>query len=376
MERISVPPAKLDSYCAPDCQETEKPEGMSEEEWSVIRDMSSDLRQTSISLWDHMRVKRCLVNSLAAEQSPTLSEDIKIPLCPDLQRASPNVFLRSAIFSAIQGKNRRAMKNELVAAQGGYEIRITVVETLDQFDFDVWLQAVHLARCSPLGTVCTFTGNSFLRAIGRSNGKSDYTSLKKSLIRLRSAVLEIKGPDSSWITLNLIQEAGGINSRDVFMLSFNSLLIKLFAPDSWTALQWEQRLLLKRKSLALWLHGYFASHAAPFPIKISTLMEMCGSETKEKKHFKAALKRALVELEKVTSINSYFDGDLVIVKKIPSKSQGRYLLKNEIKKIGKNDSGFERPKFGVKAAKARDLSDQDSGFGRPDSGFERLMFGI
>ena len=334
MERTSEPSVKLGSFCISDNQETEKPERMGEEEWNVIRDMPRDLRQTSINLWKHMRVDRGLPDLLAEKQSQTLTQGINIPLCPDLQRASPNIFLRSAIFSAIQGKNRRPMKNELIATQGGYEIRITVVETLDQFDFDVWLQAIHLARCSPLGTVCTFTGNSFLKAIGRSNGKSDYTSLKKSLIRLRSAVLEIKCPDSSWITFNLIQEAGGINSRDVFMLSFNPFLIKLFAPDSWTALQWEQRLQLKRKSLALWLHGYFASHAAPFPIKIGTLMEMCGSETKEKKHFTAALKRALAELEKVANIIAYLDGDLIITKKIPSPSQGRFLMKKEKKKSG------------------------------------------
>ena len=332
MERISELPVKLDSFCDTDYRENEKPIVMSEEEWGSIRDLPPELRKTSIHLWEQMRVQQVCLDRLKAEQIPIASQEIKIPWCPDLQRASPNVFLRSAIFSAIQGKNRRPMKNEPVAAQGGYEIRITAVETLDQFDFDVWLQAVHLARCSPLGTVCTFTGNYFLKAIGRSNGKSDYTSLKNSLIRLRSAVLEIKSPDSSWITLNLIQEAGGINSRDVFILSFNPLLIKLFAPDSWTALQWEQRLRLKRKSLALWLYGYFSSHAAPFPVKIRTLMEMCGSETKEKKHFTAALKRALGELDKVTNIKAYLDGDLVITKKIPSPSQGRHLLKKEFKK--------------------------------------------
>ncbi len=332
MESSSQSEDKPDFHGLVDNKDHEKPEGMSEEEWSDIRDLSRELRRTAIHLWEHMRAQSGCSDQIKAEL--VTQKDSKIPLCPDQQRASPNVFLRSAIFSAIQGKTRRPMKNELVAAQGGYEIRITVVETLDQFDFDVWLQAVHLARCSPLGTVCTFTGNSFLKAIGRSNGKSDYISLKKSLIRLRSAVLEIKGHDSSWITLNLIQEAGGINSRDIFRLSFNPLLIKLFAPDSWTALQWEQRLQLKRKSLALWLYGYFASHAAPFPIKIKTLMEMCGSETKEKKHFTSALKRALAALEKVTNISAYLEGDLVITQKIPSPSQGRYLLKEEVKKNG------------------------------------------
>lgn len=29
--------------------------------------------------------------------------------------------------------------------------------------------------------------------------------------------------------------------------------------------------------LAQWLHGFYASHAKPFPIKIETLHRLCGS---------------------------------------------------------------------------------------------------
>ena len=59
-------------------------------------------------------------------------------------RGVPNSVLRGALFAAVQGKNRVAMKAELLAVQKGMEIRFTGWQ-LDQSDLDVWEQALHLA---------------------------------------------------------------------------------------------------------------------------------------------------------------------------------------------------------------------------------------
>ncbi|MBV5317800.1 MAG: hypothetical protein JZU50_08315 [Desulfobulbaceae bacterium] len=252
------------------------------------------------------------------------AKPIQLPLWAEVVRASPNAFLRSAVFPAIQGKTRDYQERSVIAAQNGYEIRLTG-RTLDQADFDVWLFAVHLARCTPLGTVCEFNYNSFLKGINRCNGRSDYEWLKKSIARLRSALLEIKiGPQ--WCTYNLIEGAAGDDSTTELRLQFSPLLIELFAADAWTAVQWEERLQLKGKPLALWLHGYYASHAAPYPVKVETLQKMSGSSTKELRYFKAALKAAFVHLEAI-GIRATIKGDLVTVKRMPSATQGRHLVK-------------------------------------------------
>lgn len=339
MGKNSQLPLKLDSINSADVYEAEKPEEMSEEEWDCIRDMSPDLRTVSINLWKQMSVRR--------EERSSPSPDIgvktataawlqkQISMYPDLQMASPNVFLRSAIFSAIQGRTRRPMKNELVAAQSGYEIRMTTVETLDQSDFDVWLQSAQMARCSLPGTICIFTGYAFLKKLGRSTGASGYEWLNNSLRRLQNTMIEIK-TGGRWGRFNLLNQSLGNDVTKLIKLQFDPLIIKLFTSDSWTALQWEERRRLRGKPLALWLHGYFASHAIPYPIKAETLWKMCGSDTERLRRFKESLKKAFAALEQVAGIKASIDPDcdLVVTEKNPSPAQGRYLANKYVRKKG------------------------------------------
>jgi hypothetical protein len=105
-------------------------------------------------------------------------------------------------------------------------------------------------------------------------------------------------------------------------------LIELYEKDGggWTAVDWEQRRKLKRKPLALWLHGFFSSHAEPFPMSVEHYRILSGSQTKEKWKFKQNLKTALEELKTVKAIVSYrFEDDTVHVVRVPSPSQRRYL---------------------------------------------------
>lgn len=302
----------------------EKPEGMSAEEWAEYQDMAPALRDVLLSM------RKNVLNAAPSVVPPEprrTAQIIQLPLWPEPQRASPNAFLRSAVFPAIQGKTRRYMKGELIFSQAGYEIRFTG-QMLDQSDFDVWLQAAHLARCSPLGDVCQFTARGFLRNIARTGGGNDLEWLKTSLARLQTSMVEIKF-GKKWERVNLLVRTSGDDETTAIRLRFDPLLIKLFASDNWTALQWEERRRLKGKPLALWLHGYYSSHAAPYPLKVDTLREMCGSETKERFHFVAALKRAFNALEKEAGIKGTLDGDLVTVTRLPSPSQGRHLLKKK-----------------------------------------------
>src|SRR4051812_22423230 len=80
---------------------------------------------------------------------------IQLPLWPEPVRGTPNSFLRSALFAAIQGKTQTRLKRQLLGSIQGVTVRYTG-EQLDQSDLDVWEQAIHLARRHPLGNVCTF----------------------------------------------------------------------------------------------------------------------------------------------------------------------------------------------------------------------------
>ena len=295
-----------------------KPEGMSAEEWAAVEDMPRALKETALSLWHNMRRRP----STEGQPPPTAQarRPIQLPLWPEPKRGTPNSFLRSALFSAIQGKTRKYIKGQLIASQANYEISFKG-EQLDQSDLDPWEQAAHLARKNPDDLSCMFKGGAFLKAMGRSTGRNDYEWLNESLERLVACAVTVKINKKTAFTGSLVSSFFRDDETRVYKVNFDKDTLALFLPDDWTALEWQERLALKGKPLALWLHGYYSSHAAPHPVKVETLRDMCGSETKEPRFFKKALLRAFEELEQVTGIKGTIDGDLVTVTHTPSPAQ-------------------------------------------------------
>ena len=299
----------------------EKPDGMPAEHWEMIENASSlALKKQFISLWENMRACE------GAQIEEGNAEVIQFPLWPEPKRASPNTFLRSAIFAAIQGKYREYIKNSLLISQNGYQVRFTG-QRLDQSDFDVWLQAAHEARRSPVGDECVFKAYGFLKSLGRHHGKTDYEWLRGVLTRLQTSMVEVR-LEGKWFRLNLIEKCAGDDVTTLIKVKFSKEILRLFASDDWTALQWEERKQLKGKPLALWLHGYYSSHASPYPVNVVTLRDMSGSTTKELKHFKAALKRAFVQLGAVAGFKAHIEGDLVFVETVPSPTQRRHIQRS------------------------------------------------
>jgi hypothetical protein len=82
-----------------------------------------------------------------------------------------------------------------------------------------------------------------------------------------------------------------------YVVIFNPKILT-FYEGGWTAIDWQDRQLLRGKPLALWLHGYLATHAKPYPIKIETIRAFSGSSNKQIKGFKRSLIAALNELKK------------------------------------------------------------------------------
>lgn len=259
---------------------------------------------------------------------PPLS--VQLPLWPEPARGTPNSFLRSALFAAIQGKGRKQMKKELLGAQKGYAVRFTGTQ-LDQSDLDVWEQAIHLARRHPLGNVCCFRANAFLKAIGRSNGRQNYRWLDDSITRLVACAVEIKIGKLAFVG-SLLSSCARDEETGVYKLRLDPDTVKLYGGTDWTALEWQEREALKGKPLALWLHGYYASHAAPYPVKVSTLRELSGSVNKEARGFKRRLQEAFKELEDVAGIKATIEGDLVTVEKQPRPAQLGHLRKTRARR--------------------------------------------
>ena len=261
----------------------------------------------------------------AAEEEPRgPAQVIQLPLWPEPKRGAINAVLRSALFAAVQGKGRVALDRELVAAQQGIEIRFTGWQ-LNQSDLDVWEQVLHLARTQALGTECYFTAHGFLKALGRATGKQNHEWLKSVFSRLSATDVQIRHKGRTYFG-SLIE--GGIRDEDTgrYVVEINPKLAKFYGRTQWTQLDWEQRQQLRGKPLALWLHGFYASHAKPYPLTVAYLHKLSGSQTKQLRYFKKNLAEALSELVTLGALQAFeIVGDLVHVRTVPSQSQQKYL---------------------------------------------------
>ena len=247
---------------------------------------------------------------------------LQLPLWPEAKRGAPNAVLRGALFAAVH-KDRRYMDRELLASQRGVTIRFTGKQ-LDQADLDVWEQALHLVRTQTLGTRCRFTEKGFLKALGRSAGKSGRDWLRSAFARLGASLVEISDGRRTYGGTLLEFYRDEDTGRTV--LEINPKLAPFFGPTRWTQIDWEQRQRLRGKPLALWLHGFYASHAEPHVLTVEYLHNLSGSQTKQLKHFKQNLAQALRDLEAAGAIRGFtIQGDRVHVQTVPSKSQRKHL---------------------------------------------------
>ncbi|EKD39755.1 MAG: TrfA family protein [uncultured bacterium] len=242
----------------------------------------------------------------SSELRPKNQELEDIPLLPDWPkdtRGAPNMCLRSALFGLIQRGKRRAVKGEIIAAVKGLDIRYTGWQ-LDQGDFDVLVQALHLQKHSVSITANQYTQfkvKGFLNAIGRQPGKSGREWLKDSFRRLTATAMEVNVEikhrymtDTFSYVGSLIDEFYYSEQEREYFLKINPKLASLF-DAGWTQLQWQQRLRLKT-DLAKWLHGFYASHRDPFPIKVVTYRHISGSSCGRLSDFRGKLCSALEEL--------------------------------------------------------------------------------
>ncbi|MCQ8117752.1 plasmid replication initiator TrfA [Methylomonas rosea] len=248
-----------------------------------------------------------------------------IPSWPAGMRGTPNACLRSALFAGVQGNERMAYKKRtLLAAVDGIEVRYLGVQ-LNQSDLDVWMQIVHLSRMQIPGFSVTFSAHALLTALGRCTGKSQHEWLKESMARLGGAFVEI-----TYHGRHTFGEKGFLRyHRDEatqrYVVELTESMLRLFE-DGYTHIEFEQRQQLRKHPLALWLHGFLSSHAAPYPLKLQTLYQLSGSSTQNPRDFKLRMRKALQALVGIGALEGFeIDEDVVKVKKQPTPTQKRHL---------------------------------------------------
>ena len=247
-----------------------------------------------------------------ASRQREAAQVIQLPLWPEPKRGTPNSFIRSALFAAIQSKDRVFLKEATLASQKGITVKFTG-EQLNQEDLSVWETFAHLARQHPLGHLSEFTAHGLLKSLGMHTGLSQHKQLHSTIIRLTACAVEITHEGKTYFG-PLVKSGLKDELTSHYRIELNRELIRLFGENQWTALDWQQRQGLRGKHLAQALHAFYSSHRQPFPIKLDTLRSYVGSKNFQKAGFKVKLRAALDELVKIGFLSSYaIDGDIVSV---------------------------------------------------------------
>ncbi|WP_241171838.1 plasmid replication initiator TrfA [Serratia marcescens] len=265
--------------------------------------------------------------------APLPKNVVQLPLWPEPVRAVPNGFLRSALFGAIRKGRRRFVKGEHLAALDGIEIHYTG-ERLDQGDLDVYESVLHAVRLQELGSQCRVTSYALLKLMGKTDTGKNRATLQTRIERLRANAIRMKQGRYSFIG-GLVDEAYKDEETQEWVIVLNPKLRALYGADQFTQIEWAVRQALDGRQLAQWLHGFYASHAKPFPMKVETLLRLCGSES-ELRRYRQTLGDALDAVAEASAAHgegfSYeIRGDLVHVEKRASGPQRRHLAKKASK---------------------------------------------
>ncbi|WP_242466330.1 plasmid replication initiator TrfA [Chromatium okenii] len=281
---------------------------------------------------ERTRLKREEEDAKAIAQGKALQTTAKIiqlPVWPDCSRGVPNGVLRSALFGAIKRGPRKFINREFMNTLEGYEIRYTGAR-LDQSDLDVWETLLDLSKQASENQNHVYTSErALLQKMGRAYGKSGREWLKSATARLSATNVEFNHTNSNYGG-SLVDEFYRDDDTGRYVIVLNPKLQAMFARDDWTQINWEQRQRLKGQPLAQWLHGFYSTHAEPYPVKVKTLHRLSGSENMEICSFRQKLRENLKELDAVTGwVSSIDKADNVHVKKTPTPSQTRHLNKKK-----------------------------------------------
>lgn len=262
--------------------------------------------------------------------APLPANVVRLPLWPEPVRAVPNGFLRSALFGAIAKGRRRYINGEDLAAIDGVTIRYKG-ERLDQGDLDVWESVLHAVRLQELGSQCRLTSYALLKLMGKTDTGKNRVTLQNRIERLVANALTVKQGRYTYIG-SLIGFAAKDEDTQEWVIELDPRLRPLFAADQFTQIEWTVRHALDGSQLAQWLHGFYASHAKPFPFKAETLLKLAGSENDNPSSSRQKLRKALDAVAEASSASgqpfSYdISGDLVHVQKLAIGTQRRHLAK-------------------------------------------------
>lgn len=233
-----------------------------------------------------------------------------IPLWGEMLRGIPNALARSALFSCARPGDRRMYKGRVLSSLSNLEIQYTGEELL-QRDADVWYHIIHLGRMVAAGDPVIIHARQTIGALGWSYSQRSYRDLADSIRRQQACGVYIIDTGTEGrrhvyqgsLLTQMLGIDGGEGTDGTYAVGLDPQILNLFGPSSYTLVSLTQR--MKLAPLGKWLHSFYSTHALPHPIKVTTLLNLCGSTMRTLFHFRAELKAALDDLISVGFLESW-----------------------------------------------------------------------
>ena len=274
-----------------------------------------------------------------AEEKKEIAKVIQFPLpFPVETRPASNDLIRSALFAAVQGKDRQHFSDYVQLASIGDKEIWYKGDQFNQDDHDAFMQMIFMAQHKPLGEDVKVSFRSFVAGLGKGYGSDTREAVAQSVDRLISGTVKLINKRAGLNYIGHLVHDGMVPSdqqhlprleRDL-TYQINPKLAPYFSRSAFTLIDWTQRLKLKRQELAKWIHLWLASNAEYYPTKVETIREKCGSQTAELYKFRQMLRSALKALENSGVIGVWYiekGSDLLYIDTKPSQSQRKHLGK-------------------------------------------------
>lgn len=223
--------------------------------------------------------------------------------------AVPKQILRGSLFAPISRGRRKGVEDKLVAVFDGGHIKYTGLQ-LDQNDLDILMELTKLlSEFSESDNVekirdesgnavysrIKFTRYSFLKRLGKSDGKKNYENLKKAFTRLGGVItvqLKGKGVMNRAIIGNSFMTEDGMIAVDI-----NHQYTTLFLENNFSYIDTNIRLGLKG-DFTKWLQGFVSSHSGASSYSAEKLIELSDSKMNRCRDFiRLTAKPAFEQLE-------------------------------------------------------------------------------
>lgn len=251
------------------------------------------------------------------KEAPLAPEQLTLPFWPDGERALPNEILRSALFAARnRNQPRLYLRGAQIAAIGDVTVTYTG-EELRQDDATVVFHLVHLVRQHGANKV-RFSTRAFCQALGWAPDGRSYSRLRAILTRLQATALVVRSARlGAGVSLSILPNFKWQANGEAQEVSLDPVMVRLFADNHFSRIEWAQRLALP-DGLATWLHGFFASHREPHPVRLEAIREAAGLQMTERHHLRQKVEGALVRLEAVGFLSVWsIRGEFVHVTRTP-----------------------------------------------------------